>query len=67
MNGIPVYPRRKNGERPYLAVPEPGFWTPKIRVFRAFFGLGLLESVATRHTHQPLIYFYILLFNIISE
>jgi len=25
MNGIPVYPHPKNGERPYLAVPEPAF------------------------------------------
>jgi len=25
MNGIPVYPHPKNGERPYLAVPEPVF------------------------------------------
>jgi len=26
MNGIPVYPLSKNGERPYLAVPEATFW-----------------------------------------
>jgi len=26
MNGIPVYPKPKNGERPYLAVPEATFW-----------------------------------------
>jgi len=30
-------PGAKNGERPYLAVPEPGFLDPKIRVFRLFF------------------------------
>jgi len=35
MNGIPVYPKPKNGERPYLAVPEATFWG-------LFFGLFLL-------------------------
>jgi len=28
MNGIPVYPHPKNGERPYLATPKPGFSGP---------------------------------------
>jgi len=28
MNGIPVYPLLKNGERPYLAPPKPGFSGP---------------------------------------
>jgi len=38
MNGIPVYPLSKNGERPYLATPEPGFLDPKIPDFRPFSG-----------------------------
>jgi len=33
MNGIPVYPHLKNGERPYLAVPKPGFWDPFFGAF----------------------------------
>jgi len=38
MNGIPVYPRPKNGERPYLAVSVPSFSDPFFGPFWRFRG-----------------------------
>jgi len=43
MNGIPVYPHPKNGERPYLATPKPGFLGP---IFGLFSGI-LVAGVAS--------------------
>jgi len=36
MNGIPVYPLLKNGERPYLAPSVPVFWDPFFEDFDPF-------------------------------
>jgi len=37
MNGIPVYPQPKNGERPYLATPKTTFWDPVFGYFHPTF------------------------------
>jgi len=37
MNGIPVYPLPKNGERPYLASPKPVFWGSFFGYFSTFY------------------------------
>jgi len=42
-------PGAKNGERPYLAVPEPLFWG---LFFAHFYGI-LLSSSSHSHTHNP--------------
>jgi len=42
-------PRTKNGERPYLAVPEPGFLDPKIPGFRRILYPTLQPIYATTH------------------
>jgi len=46
MNGIPVYPKPKNGERPYLAAPEATF-------LGLFFGLFLLFLLPLFVPHPP--------------
>jgi len=43
-------PGAKNGERPYLAVPKPGFWDP-------FFGAFSPISVATLPNVTHLFYY----------
>jgi len=44
MNGIPVYPHPKNGERPYLATPKPGFSDPIFgRFWRVFVALSFSD------------------------
>jgi len=45
MNGIPVYPLSKNGERPYLAVPEPVFSGLFLGYFWGYF--RILRMVST--------------------
>jgi len=40
MNGIPVYPHPKNGERPYLATPKPGFLGPIFGLFSGILAAG---------------------------
>jgi len=40
MNGIPVYPHPKNGERPYLATPKPGFSGPIFGLISWFLASG---------------------------
>jgi len=38
MNGIPVYPLSKNGERPYLASPKTQFSTRFLGLFWGYSG-----------------------------
>jgi len=35
MNGVPVYPVRQNGERPYPEAPKWTFWDPGLGSFSA--------------------------------
>jgi len=60
MNGIPVYPRPKNGERPYLATPKPVFRNPFLALFwgcRRYVGGGrwvcILCRIPINTTNRP--------------
>jgi len=52
MNGIPVYPKPKNGERPYLAPSVAGFWSP---IFADFYAI-LSPLPIPNETHPRLIF-----------
>jgi len=54
-------PDAKNGERPYLAVPEPGFLDPKIRSFSSLL-LSDTHSMLPNKTHQDAFYLYAIIF-----
>jgi len=56
-------PWPKNGERPYLAVPEPTFWGLFFSLFWPLFSIFLPSNpspVASKQCHPILFYIYIL-------
>jgi len=66
MNGIPVYPHPKNGERPYLAVPEPAFSGLFLGLFLHFLSClpsDLSSCLIKQPTPIYFILFYILQLN----
>jgi len=67
MNGIPVYPHPKNGERPYLAPSEPGFLDPIFEGFSPILSSPdphFRPTICTSTTHPLLFYFYFIYSNI---
>jgi len=55
MNGIPVYPMSKNGERPYLATPEASFLGLFFGHFCCILTVGVACVAVCRfinHTHH---------------
>jgi len=63
MNGIPVYPLPKNGERPYLATPATPFLGVIFWVFLAFFSplpSNLISCTITLPTQLIFIFIFII-------
>jgi len=54
-------PGAKNGERPYLAVPEAGFLGPIFGLISGFFSSDI-QSMCTNKTHPAYFYFYTFIF-----
>jgi len=51
-------PGAKNGERPYLAVPEATFWGLFSSLFSATFPVQLLFFLTSHTAHPVELYFY---------
>jgi len=71
MNGIPVYPSPKNGERPYPGPPKWPFWDPVLGVFFCSFRpttprfclLVFLFRYLLQPSLTPVVFFFFKSFN----